>query len=326
MRAGAATALATAAAVAVAVYAWPLGGTENRPRPAARPGLPPGSVSIPVGDTPTEVAVGADAIWVSNAADATVSRVDPATDEEVLTVQVTAPPGDLAVGGRGEVWVANRELGGVQRIDPVTNARTPDIFVPLDSEGAPLDLAIDEYLWVSVVGEALVQVDPFSGEIVQRIDDLDPVNVAARGAGVFVLEADGTVRGIDPRTGTPNEIELSFDVSDRGDIHYYGGRVWVAEGDGSRLFAADVASGSEAIAEYSFRGTYMEMVLVPEGILVLSDVGNDVGLISLVDPTTGETTEVAEIEGGPRDLVRGAGDFWVSTSATDAVVRIPALP
>ncbi|HEX2058083.1 MAG TPA: hypothetical protein VHI71_06910 [Actinomycetota bacterium] len=327
MRAGATTVLATAAAVAVAVYAWPGAEVADRPKPAGRVELPAGSIEIPVGDEPIEIAVGDDALWVSNTGDATVSRLDPVTNEEVLTVNLSGAPGDLAVGGRGEVWAAIPELGEIHRIDPVTNARTPDMRIPaVAPPGAALDLAIDEYLWVSVVGSELIQIDPYSGEIVQRIDDFSPVNVAARGAGVFVLEDDGTVRGVDPKTGEPNGFELSFDVSDRGDIHYYDDRVWIAEGDGSKLFSADVATASETIAEYSFRGEYMEMALVPQGILVLSDVGEGVGVVSLIDPATGETTEVAELEGGPRDLVRGAGDFWVSLSEDDAVVRIPALP
>ncbi len=317
--------LATAAAVAVAVYAWPLPDAGDRPRPAGRLELPAGSVPIRVGDSPVEVAVGEGAVWVSNTGDGTISRVDPATNEEVLTVPVDGTPGDLAVADDGDVWIANRDLGVVQRIDSVANAEVPDVTKTVAPAGTPLDLAIDDYLWVSVVGEELVQIDLASGDELQRIGDLDPVNVAARGAGVFVLEADGTVRGIDPETGRPNDVELSFDVSDRGDIHYYRGRVWVAEGNGSRLFAADVASGSGAIDEYSFRGTYMEMVHAGDVILVLSDVGDGAGLVSSIDPDTGEVTEVAEIEGGPRDLVRGAGDFWVSTTETDSVVRIPSL-
>lgn len=326
-RAVATTALGATAALAVAVLAWPgPAAVRDRPRPAGPADLPSGAITIPVGDVPTEVAVGEGAVWVSSSADSTVSRIDPATNVATVAARLAGAPGDLAVGDGGEVWVANPALGAVQRIDPVTETTTPDLRVDVAPADSPLDLAIDRYLWVSVVDEELVQVDTATGEIVRRIDSVRPVNVAARDGGVFVLDANGTVRGIDPLTGEPNAIELSFDVEGRGDVHFYDGKVWVAEGDGQTLYSAGVTSGSKGISSYSFRGTYMEMVLASGGILVLSDLGDGTAALSLIDTATGRVTEVAEIPGSPRDLVRGLDDLWISLSGTGEVLRIPALP
>lgn len=327
MRAAATSAVAVAAVVAVAVLAWPASDAlPDRPRPAGQGiELPEGTISIPVGDSPVEVAVGEGVIWVSNTGDSSVSRVDPVSNEATEVIGLSGEPGDLAVGGGGEVWVANRELGAVQRIDPVTGTTTPDRRIDVGFPGTSLDLAIDQYLWISVVERQLIQVDPVTGDVVRRIDSFRPVNVAARPGGVFVLEPDGAVLRLDPVTGAPNGVELSFDVEGRGDIHYYDGNVWVAEGDGSTLYSA-AADGTGEVSSYSFRGTYMEMVEVPEGILVLSDLGDGTGALTLVDAATGETTEIGVVEGGPRDLVSGAGDLWVSTSATDSVARITSLP
>lgn len=327
MRAAAGTALGAAAAVAVAVLAWPGSDTlRDPPRPAAEVRLPDGTISIRVGEAPSEVAVGEGALWVSNSGEQTVSRIDPETNRVALTVPLSGMPGDLAVGEGGEVWAASPDLGAVQRIDPVTNAPTPDRRVDVATAGTSLDLAIDEFLWVSVVERELVQVDPATGDVVRRIDWVQPVNVAARGGAVFVLDADGTVRGVDPLTGEPNAFELSFDVHGRGDVHYDEGKLWVAEGDGSTLYSVDVAAGSSRVRPYAFRGTYVEMVHTPAGVVVLSDVGDGSGVLTLIDPGSGETTEIGEIDGDPRDLVRGAEDLWVSASAADAVIRIPSLP
>ena len=327
MKTGFVTALGAAAAVAVAVFAWPaLENSTDGPGPAAPPELPPGSVSISVGTEPSEVAVGEGVVWVSSAEDSAVSRVDPALDEATIPVRVSGAPGDLAVGPEGEVWVAIPELGVVQRIDPGTNATVPDLRIGVGPEDTAIDLAIDEFLWVSAVDRELLQVDPSSGDVVRRIDSIRPVNVAARDQGVFVLDSEGVVRGIDPLTGEPNAIRLSFDVSGRGDIHFYDGVIWVAEGDGSTLYAADVASASRRISSYSFRGTYVEMVEAPGGIIVLSQLDDETGVLSLIDPVTGAARELAEIPGAPADLVRGAGDLWVSLEDRDVVVRIPSLP
>ena len=326
MRTAAGAAMATAAAVAVAVLVWPATDTNRRegPRPAGIE-LPSGTVTVPVGDDPREVAVGDGALWVSNAADDTVSRVDADTNEVSFTVRVSGAPGDLAVGGSGEVWVAGPELGAVQRIDPVTNATTPDRRLDVAPAGIRLDLAVDEFLWVSVVERELVQVDPVTGDEVRRIDWVQPVNVASREGRVFVLDASGIVREVDPATGEPAAFELSFDVEGPGDVHFDDGRVWVAEGDASTLYSASV-DGAPELESYPFRGTYLEMVHTLAGIVVLSDLGDGSGVLSLIHSGTGETTELREIEGGPRDLVQGLGDLWVSTADADAVLRIPSLP
>ncbi|HYP22465.1 MAG TPA: hypothetical protein VEV43_02730 [Actinomycetota bacterium] len=326
MKATAGAAFATAAVVAVAVLAWPGAQTAREaPRPAAEIELPAGWVSVSVGDEPTEVAVGDGALWVSNAGDGTVSRIDPVSNE-VVTVPLSGAPGDLAVGEGGEVWAASPELGAVQRIDPVTSSPTPDRRIDVAPADTPLDLAIDGFLWVSVIDRDLVQVDPATGDEVRRIDWVRPVNVAAREGAVFVLDAGGTVYGVDRLTGEPTGFEISFDVEDRGDVHYDDGHVWVAEGDGSAVHALDFAGASRRIRSYGFRGTYVEMVHTPAGVVVLSDLGDGSGVLTQIDAATGETTELGEIEGGPRDLVQGSGAYWVSTSDADAVVRIPSLP
>jgi len=61
-------------------------------------------VPIPVGDGPTSVAFGADAVWVANSAAGTVSRVDPETNA-VETIEVGNSPAGIAVHG-GLVWVS----------------------------------------------------------------------------------------------------------------------------------------------------------------------------------------------------------------------------
>lgn len=51
------------------------------------------------------VAVGENAVWVVNAKDETVSKIDPKTSSVVATILVGGSPRDVAVGS-GRVWVA----------------------------------------------------------------------------------------------------------------------------------------------------------------------------------------------------------------------------
>jgi YVTN family beta-propeller protein len=59
---------------------------------------------IGVGDRPVAVAVDANAVWVANAGDGTVSRIDPETSEVVATIDVGPAPAGVAVA-HGLVWV-----------------------------------------------------------------------------------------------------------------------------------------------------------------------------------------------------------------------------
>ena len=103
---------------------------------ATAPGEPaPESVSLPASDAvaafgggagpqqafatgvrPTAVAVDGDVLWVANAGDRTVSRIDLGSGD-ARTIGTAEVPSGLAVGS-GAVWVANGFADQVSRIDP----------------------------------------------------------------------------------------------------------------------------------------------------------------------------------------------------------------
>ncbi len=91
-----------------------------------------GSSSIKVGQGASGIAFGADAVWITNFADGTVSRVSVNTRE----VTATVPGVKFFAGNRNfgivadddAVWVAQNSEDVVSRIDPVTSrvvARVP---------------------------------------------------------------------------------------------------------------------------------------------------------------------------------------------------------
>ena len=81
-----------------------------------------------VGATPTAVAAGEGAYWVTNADGHTVSRIDPGTTAVVDTIPVGNGPSGIATGA-GAVWVVNSLDGTVSRIDPGTNTVVETIGV-----------------------------------------------------------------------------------------------------------------------------------------------------------------------------------------------------
>src|SRR5919204_496655 len=111
-RLGISAALTGVAAAAAAVAALMLGGggpalAQSDSLVRVDPATNRPMHRITVGDTPTAVTVGGDAIWVANRADGTVSRIDPGRNAVDKTIRVGAAPLDL-VAGLGAVWVVRR--------------------------------------------------------------------------------------------------------------------------------------------------------------------------------------------------------------------------
>ena len=63
---------------------------------------------ISVGRRPVGIAVGSNAVWVANAGDGTVSRIDPQTNEVVKTIPVGSSPSGVAAAA-GFIWVTVQE-------------------------------------------------------------------------------------------------------------------------------------------------------------------------------------------------------------------------
>jgi YVTN family beta-propeller protein len=74
------------------------------------------SASGVAGTNPTAVKVGADGVWVANAADSTVSKILPATVTQLRAFPVGRHPDGIAIGA-GAVWVTGQGDNTVTRID-----------------------------------------------------------------------------------------------------------------------------------------------------------------------------------------------------------------
>ena len=101
---------------------------------------------VQVGDGPSALAVGARGVWVANAREDTVSRLDPRSGAAVARIAVGHRPTGIAVAS-GAVWVANSVSGTLSRIDPAAGRVTRTV----ELGSAPQALAVaDGRLWVTV--------------------------------------------------------------------------------------------------------------------------------------------------------------------------------
>jgi YVTN family beta-propeller protein len=273
LTAGVATGLAIVV-VATAAFAW------SPWRPKALAGVAENAVGVidpsrneivgetKVDDQPGGMAVGDDAVWVTNAGSNTVSRLDPATHAVTRSIDVGKSPAGVAVGngsvwvansgersvtrinietgravgniavgngptaigfGAGAVWVANTSDGTLTRIDATTGEAGPPTSVASLPDAIAVD---DDGLWVaSQDGATVTHLDPVSGAAVAA-----PIAVGSRpsaiaiGAGsIWVANAgDGTVSRIDP---TNDRVIGVVDVGEAPTaLAVEGSTLWVADG------------------------------------------------------------------------------------------------
>jgi len=118
---------------------------------------------FPVGPFPVAVAVGERAVWVTNGADASVSRIS-LSDGSVQRVPVGSAPGGIGVGfdsvwltaGKNTIWRLNPETRQVDQI--------------IDVGGSPFGLTVGpDAVWATLSEGAVVRIDPRTNQVVKRI-------------------------------------------------------------------------------------------------------------------------------------------------------------
>ncbi len=233
-----------AAAVAIPVFALARGGGSGASLEAFQANgvgiLDPDSGrlvgEVEVGTTPTGVAADAEAVWVTNAANQTVSRVDPGTQTVRDTIGVGAGPTGIAVGG-GSVWVANSLAGTVSRIDPKTNEEVQKTAVGI----GPGAVAFGHgSVWVANRDDqSISEINPRTGRLRHT-----PRNV---GAGIVALavgegavwaasESGGRLLRLDPRSGVIDTVNVGRGPTG---VAVGFGSVWVANGQDGTVSRVD---------------------------------------------------------------------------------------
>src|SRR5262249_36580636 len=136
---------------------------------------------IPVGHGPSAIAVGEDAVWVVDSLDDKLVRIDPGTRSVTATIPVGRAPTGVAVGA-DSVWVANSGDGTVTRVDPRRDKPPRTIRVGASPQGL-----------VVARGKVWVTVDENPGQAAQsasaggtaRLNSQDGIDVLDSGLAFF---------------------------------------------------------------------------------------------------------------------------------------------
>lgn len=143
--------------------------------------------TIPVKPKSTTAMVADDAVWVANAADASVQRIDTRTNKVVSEIAVHAGPRFLASGASG-IWVWSQGDGSVAHIDPATNRVAAIINVGFPGPGGDLWVE-DGIVWISAEGAPINMIDPKSNVLLKQFVGGKRMDTLRAGFGaVWVIE------------------------------------------------------------------------------------------------------------------------------------------
>jgi DNA-binding SARP family transcriptional activator/ABC-type branched-subunit amino acid transport system substrate-binding protein/DNA-binding beta-propeller fold protein YncE len=281
---------------------------------------------IPVGATPTAVSVGEGAVWVLNADDQTISRIDPHT-KDARTFGIGATPTDL-VAGEGGMWVGNGgKLGRTQfagatatavtKLEPRTGSVRATIPLPRAtgavSNAALHHLALTERtVWAIAPDFSVARIDTRTNAVSARVRSVSAVAIASDGEQVWVLNDDGTVARIGTRTNrvtarikVPATFLTALAVGD--------GSVWATDPYAGTLWRID--PGANTTQRTIDVGAGADSVAFGEGAVW---VGNSVrGTLTRVDATSNRVLQTISIGNVPRAVAVGAGAVWVAVAGSE---------
>jgi YVTN family beta-propeller protein len=283
---------------------------------------------VPVGATPSAVAVGGGAVWVLNADDQTISRVDAET-KEVRTLAIGATPTDLAAGA-DEVWVGNggklarAQFAGttavaLTRLDAHTGAVLAN--VPLPQRGSTQSNVAQNHIalaagsvWAIAPDFSLVRIDPTRNEVSAVTHDVAAVAVAAERREVWVLSDQGTLARIAAR-GNRVTARVSVPATGLSDLALGGGSVWATDPYQGTLWRID--PGAHVVERTIDVGVGADSVAFGSGAVWVANSLQ--GTLSRIDPATNRVTHVVPLGSTPRALAVGEGLVWVAVAGERAV-------
>jgi YVTN family beta-propeller protein len=266
---------------------------------------------VPVDSSPTNVALGDDAIWVTNTATGTVSRIDRETRSVRQTIPVGSSPSGIAVGA-GAVWVADHLDGTVTRIDPETNDVVDTITV---GNGAAAVAFGDGSIWVTNSSDRTVsRIDPVSGRVVRTLKtDAVGRGIAVGGGSVWVTdESSRTVMRIDPEANRVVET-ISVGNAPTG-IAFGEGAVWVANSIDETISRIDPDTAA-VTATLAVAGGPAAIAAGGGAVWVSAEFDE---LLVRIDPDPADPRVVGEVAIGnrPKGVAIAGEDVWVAVQAS----------
>jgi streptogramin lyase len=267
---------------------------------------------VTVGATPTQIATGSGYVWVLNANNKTISRIDPHTRQAAGSpFSVSATPTGLAAGA-GALWVAAGDRNAVLRINPTNEQQ----------EGAPIPVPGRRNRYSHVVGVSfgagqvyvisgggtIGRLDPAMNHVVKRVSGPESIGgegtlLAADSHGLWVASTF-RIDHLDPRQLSP--INHAPGPQYPNAVAVGGGSTWVTDESGDSVWQINPNLGS--VDRTIPVGDRPSGITVGAGAIWVATVD---GTVTRINPNTGATTPI-NVGGTPASLAISDGLIWVA--------------
>jgi DNA-binding SARP family transcriptional activator/ABC-type branched-subunit amino acid transport system substrate-binding protein/streptogramin lyase len=280
--------------------------------------------TIPLGTSPTTIAVGEGSVWVLDADDRTVSQIDPKERAVVRTFSTGSTPTDLAAGA-GAIWIGNGvpqartalpesvsrfgpESAVVDETIALSRASSATLLWIQQDSQRPHIAVTDAAVWVVNPDLSVSRIDSTTNRVVPRVAGVRAYSIAAGEGEVWILNVRGEVVEIDPRTNTASK-GIPVAAESLRALAVGAGAVWVADPLGGSVWRID--PDPEPVLRTIPLEVGVGAVAFGEGAVWATNELTDE--IYRIDPDTNEARVVSRMA-APRGVAVGEGGVWVTSA------------
>ncbi|MDX6224340.1 MAG: virginiamycin lyase [Frankiales bacterium] len=271
------------------------------------------TVALQSGDAPQNLIFAFGSLWVAAHHAGALLRVDPVAGKVIARIPVGVGPGSAMASG-DSIWVVDYQSPALVQVNAATNKVVRTVALP--ANGCCQAAITGHLVWVSS-GEGdsanLDAYDTRTGARVRRIPFLaSPVFTLGK---LWADTSLGELVQIDPATGakTTTAGPSGFGFTAGSESH---GLAWASSGGGN--VAGLDATGATKVQGHRTNGEALgrgesQVVAGPNDVWL----GDELGELLRIDPTTGEATTVAQLGATYLSLVVTPGRLWVAEFDTD---------
>jgi YVTN family beta-propeller protein len=193
--------------------------------------------TIPVGASPSGIAIGGGGVWVANHDDNTVSWINQQSDQVVgEPIRVGAGPTAIAYGFRS-VWVTNADDRTVTRIKAATGEVQKTI--PTNAAGGGIAVGGGSVWVTDESSHSVLGIDPMNDRVTSTATvGAGPIGIAYGDRSLWVANSlDGTVSRVNAATG--RQQALITVPGGPSSVSFSRGTVWVSAEFGARVVRID---------------------------------------------------------------------------------------
>ena len=311
------------------------------------------SAPVGVGTTPAAVAAGDGSVWVLNADDRTLSRIDPKTGEAAPPRALPGVGTPVAIAiGEGSLWVVTAvqrtssqvrlavSSAEVLKLDPRTAVEFPRSRVRLSQppersftgQGNIRVAAGGGRVWVVNPARTVSAIDPVHNTVIGTATDVDAGALALDGSSAWVVDVGPAITRIDGTAAVQQRINVP--AISLSSLVIADGAAWAVDPYGGLLYRVEL-HGQHVVTTVRVGPGAESVAAGPDAIWVANPVA---GVVLRIDPRRQRIVARLRLGNPPLSLAATEDRLWVTvggardaatsaaSSCDDIFYRGPGVP